>query len=1266
MGSVANAGGLTFKIWLWAYIYKGTGVTSLHQYAQCRATIYGVKIDVIYNTPRVTYKTEPADSSRGTQDKSQINAIAAATAAQVGERPTVATAAPKVNNYFSGWTGAETYATLTMGTPKKFYEYSGDEITFTANFAAIPLIHSTGETERSTQTMMYDGTNQGPKINLTGYILTGLYKGRGGTTYAESGTMPKNVGTYYLNGTVKVGTEVVGTLTDYGFEITRRTLSLVPTAGQSKIYGENDPALTYGWSANKLSGETPAMSGALVRAAGNDVGNYAIAQGSLVWAGSANFLLTNYDLSFDGSKTFEIKKRTLTVTSPSALSRQYDGTTVVTVGGTLSGVQYSETADVVALASAGSVSGKDVSATPYPVTFSIVGTGIGNYQLTQPVVTMTVSAKVIYITPDSVSKTYGDLDPVFNYTSSDAVAGESKAFNGALSRVTNTVEDGGTYSITMGNLFPRNNGAFLAANYVLQLQGAASLTINKAALAVTWVGDVYTYNGSVQKPAASVVAIGLKYSDLAPTLSYTGDTSVSAVGEYSVTAALSNINYFLAGANLTRSFSIIKVKLSVSWTDAGHVYDKTPYRPYAALAGAIVGGEQSSVDSALSYSTAGFVNAGSYTVSVLLSHGSYEVTGGNLSCSFVIDQATLGVSWDTPSFVYNGLVQRPSANIVSGVISPDNPGLIYGPCSNINAGSGYTASIAGSTDSNYKVTSNLLTTYSIGKKTITATNAYAAGKVYDGNNLVDGYTVLFDGLVGNERLSVIIDYTASAVYDDETVGESKPVTVSNIVLTASGKAANYDLIGGIFNTAANISRAYLTVTGWTYRLTDYNAAAQSPEAVIPGISDELKAKLVYKNIPSNTDCSANIDAGNYTISVSLENSSNYVLTTATHTYTIRAARIAVDTVTAANKLYDGTGSAEITVAFTNLQGGQSFVLGEDFYASASFAAYDANTGITVYVDDIRLTGNAARNYMLQGDTSFEVSADILPADVQSADGVTVFYLESVAGAVVLGAGISGQTFEGIVDWVTLSSLYPEVKDSGEYEVYFTPADPNYKTTLLRISLEVKPIKTEFSVSRERGKLLITDCPAAEVEFSIDGGKTWSKDKVFTVSDYKDYKVAMRFVNGDQNLNYYSDDVKSDNIASILVPIGIGVGATIALFLLIFLAFKLAKYIRKHRKPVALAKKKKESEKKKKPAKQKAEKPAKQKVEKPAKQKVEKPAKAPAPAKKPAAKPAAAPAKKTPPPAKKPAHANDFMLNMRVANSAKLGESSRTNIYKPRG
>ncbi len=91
-------------------------------------------------------------------------------------------------------------------------------------------------------------------------------------------------------------------------------MTVTADSGQHKVYGAADPTFTYAITSGALVG-SDAFSGSLARAAGENVGAYAITQGTLALSG-------NYTLSFV-SADFNITPASVTVTADSGQHKVY-------------------------------------------------------------------------------------------------------------------------------------------------------------------------------------------------------------------------------------------------------------------------------------------------------------------------------------------------------------------------------------------------------------------------------------------------------------------------------------------------------------------------------------------------------------------------------------------------------------------------------------------------------------------------------------------------------------------------------------------------------------------------------------------------------------------------------------------------------------------------------------------------------------------------------------------------------------------------------
>lgn len=159
------------------------------------------------------------------------------------------------------------------------------------------------------------GTYNGSEFVATGSVL-GFDDSEIGTptfTYFvgldTTGTLlaaaPVNAGTYTVRADFAGDALHTAALETATITITARSIE-VTADGLTKTYGDNDPALSYQVTdGNLVGGDT--FSGALSRVSGEDVGSYAIQQGSLG-------LSANYDLSFVDAE-LAITQRLVTVTA---------------------------------------------------------------------------------------------------------------------------------------------------------------------------------------------------------------------------------------------------------------------------------------------------------------------------------------------------------------------------------------------------------------------------------------------------------------------------------------------------------------------------------------------------------------------------------------------------------------------------------------------------------------------------------------------------------------------------------------------------------------------------------------------------------------------------------------------------------------------------------------------------------------------------------------------------------------------------------------
>ena len=247
-----------------------------------------------------------------------------------------------------------------------------------------------------------------------------------------------NAGTYTITVTADAANYEItcssGTLTVAKKALTANELTASETNPTAKEYDGTTalPGVTYQVTIN---GNAYTVDGTA------EFDNKNVGTGKTVTFTPNVFNSTNYEFETDLTMTFkaDITAKALTVTGLTAIDRVYDGTTNVTLtGGELANVISGD--DVSAdMPKSGTVSDPDASETPKTVLFNeitLTGTDAGNYTLTQPNVTVTISKA----TPELGTVSYtGSIYPTtlketVTLTSEATVAGslkldETGAFN---------------------------------------------------------------------------------------------------------------------------------------------------------------------------------------------------------------------------------------------------------------------------------------------------------------------------------------------------------------------------------------------------------------------------------------------------------------------------------------------------------------------------------------------------------------------------------------------------------------------------------------------------------------------------------------------------------------------------------------------------------------------------------------------------------------------------------------------------------------------
>jgi hypothetical protein len=339
-------------------------------------------------------------------------------------------------------------------------------------------------TANSGQTKVYGDANPGSYT----YAVTGSLVSGDSFSGALTRIVGENVGNYTIQqGSLALSTNYTLSYVSASFAITAKSITVTANAGQTKVYGDANPgSYTYSVTGSLVGGDS--FSGVLSRVAGENVGTYAIQQGSLS-------LSTNYTLSYVGAN-FSITAKSITVTANAGQSKI-----------------YGESNPVYAYSVTGSLVGGDSFS---GVLTRLAGEDVGSYLIQQGTLSLSsnyvltfndddfsITAKPITITVDpGQSKSFGQSDPTFTYTTNATlVSGDS--FTGALTRVAG--EAVGFYAILQGtlNLSTNYNISFTGSNFEIIAIPANTIIITPNAGQSKIYGEsdpasfTYTYVGTI-------------------------------------------------------------------------------------------------------------------------------------------------------------------------------------------------------------------------------------------------------------------------------------------------------------------------------------------------------------------------------------------------------------------------------------------------------------------------------------------------------------------------------------------------------------------------------------------------------------------------------------------------------------------------------------------------------------------------------------------------------------------------------------------------
>ena len=608
-------------------------------------------------------------------------------------------------------------------------------------------------------------------------------------TYTQHGLIPgdtisgtltrvagEDVGKYAITqGTLDVGNNY-RLVSFTGADFTIQAGITVVAGGVRKIYGTPDPQLPY-----TIKGGTPGdtINGTLTRVAGEDVGKYAITQGTLEASGNCRII------GFFGAD-FTIVPRELSIEIDDAVFT-YDGTEQRPTKYTVTGLAQGDSVASVTIDGIRDAGVYSVAAKALKIKNDTGDDVTANYNITyvRRAGNVTVNRRELTITANPVNKRCGDADPRLSYSVEGIVPGDR--LNGALTRTAG--EDAGVYAITKGTLDAGNN-------YHIAKFNGADFVIGKRKLSVSIDNAVFDYNGTEQF-ATKCLSDGLASGDRVAAVKVEG---VRDVGVYSVVAKSVTVKNAKNG-DVTGNYDI---KFE---TRPDNVTVKPRALTITAVAAKKIFGE---ADPQLSYTAKGLVpgDALSGAPSRVAGEaiGTYAITQGTLDAGrnyridefvgadFTIAKRTLSIAVDNAVFTYNGTEQYPSKYTANGLVAGDAVASV---------------SVDGVRDAGV---------YSVVAKAVTVKNAQNA-------DVTDNYEIKFERRSDNVTVKPK-ELAIAARTAGKTYGEPDPAlayTVTGLVADEKGVTGSPERVQGEAVGRYAIRRGTLNA-GKNYRIASFEEA----------------------------------------------------------------------------------------------------------------------------------------------------------------------------------------------------------------------------------------------------------------------------------------------------------------------------------------------------------------------------------------------------------------------------------------------------------
>ncbi len=846
----------------------------------------------------------------------------------------------------------------------------------------------------------------------------------------------------------------------------QRHLTVTANPGQTKVYGDADPAAyTYTYS-NLVTGDS--LTGALGRAAGENAGSYWINLGSLDVSDGNNG--DNYIIDYTGAN-FVITKAVLTVTADANQSKVYgdaDPAYSYTVSGLKNGDRQ---ADVLNNGALDRAVGENVGL--YGILQGTLDLASGNYTLNYVGNDFEITKATLTVTANDWTKVYGGDDPAsYAYTVSGLKNGDRQTNvlnNGTLERELG--ENVGVYDIRQGTL------DLASGNYTLDFV-EGEFTITQATLTVTvdaGQGKVY---GDADPGSYTYTVSGLKNGDLQADVLNNGALdriSGENAGLYEILQGsldLASTNYTLSFVE--NNFEITKAVLTVT-ADANQtkVYGTSDPSEYTYSVSGLKNGDlQVDVLNNGALDRAAGENAGLYGIqqgTLDLSSGNYtldyigsdfEITKATLTITANADQTKVYGTSDPSEYTYevSGLVAGDSMTGALDRAAGENTGsygISQGSLGVVTGGDNYTVIYNGDS-------------FTITKATLTITVDAGQNKVY-GTGEPSGYTYDVNGLVAGDSMTGELSRDAG-----ENVG-TYAINQNTLDVVTGGDNYIIDYVGGDFE----ITKATLTITvdagqGKVYGTSDPSEYTYDVSGLVAG--DSLSGEL-------SRDAGEN--AGTYAINQGSLNvvtgGDNYIIDYVGGDFEITKATLTITVDAGQGKVYGTSDPSEYTYDVSGLVAGDSLSgeLSRDAGENAGTYAINQNTLNVVTAGDNYIIDYVGGN--------FEITKATLTITVDAGQGKVYGTSEPSEYTYDVNGLVSGDSLSGELSRDAGENAGTYAINQGTLDV--VTAGDNYIIDYVGGNFEITKATLTITVDAGQGKVYGTSNPV-EYTYDADGLASW--------------------------------------------------------------------------------------------------------------------------------------------------------------------------------